>query len=500
MVAPLSTPQKFPKGPTSKIQRDPAGALALRFKNFVETQKFFSAKDTVLIGVSGGADSMVLLHLLNTFRKRWRLKLVVVHFNHKSRGKASDRDARFVEQTAERLKLPFEIGSMPEISSRSSPPSEAVWRNYRQAFYKKMYIKHRARALLLAHHQDDQAETVLMRLMRGAGLRGLAGMRLVTRREGLRVVRPLLRFEKQELLAYLKQRRLRFREDVTNRSTHFFRNRVRRELIPYLDKHYAPHAARRLARSAESLAEDDTYLGRQARKTWRRVYRQTNGQGLALNWKALLSEDRALRFRHLERAFEKVAGFRQVDFEQWKRLQNGLEARVPFTLELAGGLRVFSSGKHIVFSRMPISTPKNESVYRHRLDYDRPCSVHACNLRLELRRKAGRRVRSVLSSFRPKKRRSWIEYADADQIRPPLAVRNRRPGDRFQPFGSGQSTKIKNFMSRAQIPSSRRAGWPLVLSGNRVVWVPGYRLGEAVKVTPATKHICEFRATPLHSK
>ena len=220
----------------------------------------------VLVAVSGGADSIALLHALVHLRARFGLRLAVAHLHHGIRGAAADADARFVQRCAQRLGLPLvtERADVPRHARAEGVSLEMAARAARYAFLARAARQLHAAAVAVAHNADDQAETVLLRLARGAGPQGLGGMDPVSRQGGLKIIRPLLGVSRPAIIAFLKAHRLRWREDASNRDPHFLRNRVRHEILPLLERRLNPQIRTALQRTAEVLREENKFLERLA--------------------------------------------------------------------------------------------------------------------------------------------------------------------------------------------------------------------------------------------
>ena len=219
----------------------------------------FTIKRHSLIGVSGGRDSVVLLDLL---AKLGYKKLIVCHLNHGLRGRSSDADARFVEQLAASYEFPSMIGN-ENVASRAKENGESIEtaaRNARYEFFQQIARQKRCDSIFLAHHADDQVETFLFNLFRGAGTAGLGGMRPESKQDALRVLRPMLGIWRPEIDAYIAEHRLKFREDATNTDTHYHRNRMRHEILPFLENQFGREIRSSVWRSAEILSSENEWL------------------------------------------------------------------------------------------------------------------------------------------------------------------------------------------------------------------------------------------------
>jgi tRNA(Ile)-lysidine synthase len=242
--------------------------LPEKVKKAIEQQNLICRADKILIGVSGGADSVALASILQSLRATLGVQLVIAHFNHKLRASA-DADQRFVEGLAKRFNVPFISAGW--TGKRSS--SEESSREKRFAFFIRAAMKTNADSVALAHTMNDQAETVLMRILRGSGLQGIGAIRPKNKMHGMTFIRPLLGFQRQEIETYLRGQKLRFRIDPTNLKPFFYRNKIRLDLLPYIAKKYNPNIHGSLVNLADISSTDFDYLEQAAVKIFKQLVR-----------------------------------------------------------------------------------------------------------------------------------------------------------------------------------------------------------------------------------
>jgi tRNA(Ile)-lysidine synthase len=458
--------------------------------------------DRVLVAVSGGPDSTALLTLFRHAARRLGVELHVAHLDHGWRGRGSARDAEFVRRLALRMGLPVTIGHAggrtASGTTRRQSSREAIGRALRMRFLMETAVAVGATRVAVGHTLDDQAESLLMRLLRGSGTRGLAGTYPVV--DGL-FIRPLLGVRRAEIVAYLRSRRQAYRVDPTNRDTTLTRNRVRRRLIPLLEREFNPAAAEVLARSAGLLRDEEAWMDQLSRAAFRGAATVEPG-GISLAVPALVAMPRALLRRVLRRAVESVRGhLLGLDFRHVEEMERLLSRPGPGSIDMPGGWRVARrpgtlrlesvvTGGHTgrparvsAGGRSPSGDDHGAAGGCREAVCPIPGRVDLPGLGLALR---ARVVTSEDPAVAPGPDRACL---DADLLPGPLLVRPRRPGDRFVPLGGPGTRKVKSFLIDRKVPVAERGRIPLVLENGRVAWIVGHRIDDRFKVTPDTRRI-----------
>ncbi len=440
----------------------------------VRARKLFRVGERILVAISGGADSMVLLAVLQQLAGAHGWKLFVAHFNHQLRGRASDGDERFVKQVAAQLGLPFQAGrgGVQAFAKEQGISIEMAARQLRHEFLARTARRLRCSVVALAHHADDQVELFFLRLLRGAGGEGVAGMKWsspspVTK--NVRLVRPLLEVSKAELLAFAHASKIRFREDVTNQSRDILRNRVRHELLPLLRAEFQPALNRTVLRLMELVGADAEVVAAQA-KDWLVKFPRSGA------WRKLaLGVQRRVLQQQLQRL--KVAG----DFELVERLR------------LQPGKLVSATGNQFVV-REPSGQVKRVVAENRAFDgAERKLNLKASGGVLF----GGLEVRWNLAPGREGDRPKSVpqcEFFDADQVGATVVLRHWRPGDRFQPIGMKTAVKLQDWFTNQKIPAPRRRELLLATTAaGKIFWVAGLRIGEGFKLTKATRKMLAWR-------
>ena len=409
--------------------------------------------DLVLVAVSGGADSVALLHLWR-LRERFGIRLAVAHLNHGIRGAAADADATFVRRLVQRLKLPLveERAEVPQQARAAGVSLEMAARAARYAFFQRAAVKLGAAAVAVAHNADDQAETILLRIARGTGPDGLAGMNPVSQRDGLKIVRPLLGVTRANIVAYLKQQRLRSREDASNRDLHHLRNRVRHEILPLLERRLNPQIRTALLRMAEVMRDENEDNDLVARTMV--LYGH-------LSVKQLLAFGRARQRRILRQWL--FAGRVEIDRVSFDAVESILpllaDQRGTKFLDLGGGWKVVRRYNELSLERSPEAAT--------------PC------WKLDIKRQRGIiKEEPTTPGHLPA-----CATLNAAAVRGlPLLVRAARPGDRMAPLGMDGTKKLQDIFTDAKVPRDQRDRIPVVECRGQIVWLPGYRIARGWEV------------------
>ena len=437
--------------------------------------------DTVVVGVSGGPDSVALLHTLISISAGWSLRLVVAHLNHKLRGSAADEEAAFVGRLARSLGIPCEIQSENvskfRIEQRLSLQEAA--RTIRYAFYDDVASRHGADKIALGHQAHDNAESVLIHLLRGTGPRGLSGIPPV--RTG-RIIRPFIHTTRQDILTFLGNRGIEYVRDRSNADLKYLRNRIRHELLPHLEEHYNPNVVSALNRLASIIRDEEKFLDLEANRTFDKLSLEKRSDCVTLPVGKLSHIHPALLRRLIRRAVSHLTGnvrrFGHVHVEAVSRLITG--GSPSGHLDLPKGVGVILDRQEIkFFLRGPEEPPAFE--------YDIPGLQTTVIEEIGITLKLSECLRNEVSD--PKTYPREIALFDMDTVTFPLKVRNFRAGDRFSPLGMSGSQKVKAFFINQKVPQSERKRCPILLSGENILWLVGYRTAESAKITEQTKRV-----------
>ncbi len=325
-------------------------SLLFRFRKHCAGKEFLKKSDRILIACSGGPDSIALFHLARLVFPEH--EIVIAHFNHGIRAKTAKRDETFVKQLAAKFKLPFFVGraKLAKKSSRKKLSLEEAARAKRYEFLKMVYRRSKSSAAFFAHHLDDQAETVLMRVCQGTGLRGLLGIREQMKFEGMRVIRPLLAFSKAEMTEFLKQNRFSFCSDETNHSTDYLRNRIRLEILPFLAKKINPRVIQALARIPEIIGVESDLIAEMEAQAVKEVTVSVSSKRVLLKAVAFRALHSALQFRVLDWLIKRLDPAAGLLFENGALIKKSLK-NSRFQVSLPRGLELKADSRRILIQK-----------------------------------------------------------------------------------------------------------------------------------------------------
>jgi tRNA(Ile)-lysidine synthase len=441
--------------------------------------------DRVVAAVSGGADSMALLQVLLDVRTRYRLHITVVHVDHMLRGKESRREALFVERWAREHGAACVVLSrdVRAFSERTRQSLQAAAREVRYAALEEAAAAAHAEKIALGHHADDQAETVLLWLLRGAGTAGLGGMAPVRQD---RYIRPLLYHTRGAIETFCAERSIPFVPDTSVGELHYVRNRIRHRLIPLLRQEYNPQIADVLARTAEQLRSDEACLQALLRPALLEGLDEGNGRAVVAAG-MLKGLDPALRSRAVRQIVSRLQpGSRQLTSRHVAAVARLCERTGPSrTVELPSGVTVRREYGALVFEVR--RCPPAPFAYRF-------ADIPGCATLPEIGATMFFEVEQAPDMARiAGNRDSCTAWFDCRKIVLPLTIRTWAPGDRLCPLGlSGHSKKVQDMFTDAKVPLSRRASVPVLLFGKEIAWVCGCRSDERFKVdqdTPAALRV-----------
>lgn len=438
--------------------------------------------DTVLIACSGGPDSLVLTDILLKLRNKYRLVLAVAHVDHMIRGQESKADAQFVKNLCVSWQLPFyhKAIDVPVYAKENSLSLEEAARIVRYDFLSEIAQKLGGARIATGHHKDDQAETVILHLFRGAGSAGIGGIRPYSRD----IIRPLLSVGRKEIEAYCLEHALEPRFDWTNLETYYLRNRIRLELMPELRAKFNPGIEDALCRSAELIGSEHDFIRQSVKHIWQSVVQEKDDVFIFQREK-LRNLHIALKRELLRMAIEKIQKhLKGIGFEHVERMllffESGQSGRV---LELPGNLVMQCQYETMhLFRRGATKREKIAAPLYIELNLAGITPITELHIA----------VKAEVTNANKKAKDANCIVCDLAKLVPPIYVRRRKDGDRFQPIGLMGNKKLKDFFIDEKVPCQRRDSIPIFCDQAGIIWVGGYRQSQVSRITKDTTKFLNF--------
>ncbi len=449
-------------------------------------------RDSVLIGVSGGPDSVALLHMLFKIAHRLSLRLGVAHLNHCLRQIDSDKDAKFVEALATAFDMPCYVQKrdIRRYQRENRLSLEEAARCVRYEFLEDIAKTHRYNKIALGHHADDNAELVLMNLFRGAGTQGLSG---IPPKRDDRIIRPMIKLRRADIINYLDQNRLEYVVDQTNTDMRHLRNRVRHDLIPVLKTSYNPNISETLNRLSSIIRSEEEWIGDVVCPFFEKAVLRVRRNHIELSIQVLNCYHEALQRRVIRMAVAKVKGdLRRIGFTNIDSVVALLMKKSPFgKIDFPDGIRIRRDQDTILIYRRqkrgrddPGDNDRKDVVYfEYQIEKFEPVFIKEINASIRFSEMGIENVPDYRSTGQ------HAIFFDKDALNFPLVLRNFRPGDAFRPLGVNGRQKLKKFFIDQKVPRNERLKCPILLSCGKIIWVVGHRIDESVKVTSATKNV-----------
>ena len=467
----------------------------------IETCEMFQSGDSVIVGVSGGPDSVALLHVLFALASRLSLRLGVAHLNHSLRQKDSDNDAEFVESLAKKLDLPYYVSKKNvrkyQLENKLSPEEAA--RCVRYAFYNSVAVKNRFNKIALGHNKNDNAELVLMYLFRGSGLAGISGMPPVRDSQNtcIKIVRPLIRSTRCEIIDFLISKGLKYVLDSSNKDTKYFRNRIRRHLIPSLETSYNPRIIETLDRFASIARCEEEWIENIINPLFEKSVSAIQNDKVILSVPVLDEIHAAAKRRVIRKVLAKVKGnLRRIAFSHIDSVIRLSESRNAYgRLDLPDRIRVKRNDDILIFSKENKALRELDEKFdkTKTLDFEYKILKPGKNIESMFIKEINAHlkfckidIKDISDLYRTGNRIAFFDMVDLNF---PLILRNFRPGDRFKPLGMSGTQKVKKYFINNKISRSERSGFPVLLSGDKIIWVVGLGIDDFARIKPLTRNV-----------
>ncbi len=427
--------------------------------------------DRLSVAVSGGPDSTALLFLLESVKDELGIKLVACHLNHQLRGEESDKDEQFVKELAESLSIPFRAASanLPEYRAQNGGSTQSAARELRYQFFDSLIKSRFADKIAIGHTKDDSAETLLINFLRGTGLSGLTGIPSIREEK---IIRPLIEVSKKEILAYLNENKIVFRTDSSNSSDKYLRNQIRNNLLPLLEREYNPALKDSLCRTSVVLSDIDDFISGLGDEALAEVLVSAKKEEVVVDSAKLKSYPKALQREVLRKIVAKVRGSfaARISFDRTEDLGQLLRGERSGELDLPG-IKAVLSGERLAVrtSEFPKAQP-----FSYKFDEDSLIFLEEISASIEVRPAGGDDV-----DFDKSCRKVFL---NGEAIPSDAVIRSRREGDRFYPLGADGSQKLKKFFIDQKLSKWERDSIPLLASGSDILWIPGYRISQTVRL------------------
>lgn len=472
---------------STKISKIKKGNKNLLDRVKENLNNFIKKGDKILVGVSGGPDSTLLLYILNNVKKEYNLKLYVAHFNHKLRGKASEEDAKFVAKLANSYGLDFIRGESDtrSVAEIRRGGLEKVAREERYVFFIKTAISLGINKIALAHNRDDNIETVIHRFIKGSGAHGLSGIPAIRKVcEGefgikslpsdIYIIRPLINEYKSSILDYFGREGIKYRIDASNYENVYDRNKIRNILVPLIEKKFNINFKENISNLAVLMGIENDYLQRESEKEARRIIRIEHEGRVSINVKALKRLHPAIRLRVIRAALQMIfESKRKITFVLIRNIENVIMGKK--NINLPEDIKCRLEGERIIFERFEEAKEEISKITIEKITG------------IDVYRFGGQKVKFNIikntGKFNLKEKRKG--FIDSEKVKFPIVIRRRKPGDRFMPFGMNKMVRLKKYLISAKIRNEPI----LVCDSKNLMWVAGSRIDERYKVTDTTKRI-----------
>lgn len=452
-----------------------------RLMGYIRQHELLSPGDRVILGVSGGADSTAMLLLFSQIRYLLNLQLLTVHINHQLRGADSENDQEAVKKLCYELNIPLIIRKVT-LPDGGNLENEA--RKKRMEIFRQMMQLYQYGKVLLAHHQHDQAETVLLNLMRGSGLTGMAGIKPVSGH----ILHPMLCFNRSEIEDLLQAANITWQTDASNLDKGFSRNRVRHDLIPMMREGFNPQLVEHLVMQAEIFGQAEEIMQDRTRQHFKRVLIDISDDQAVLSLPLLKKLKPIERYYIYRKAIHKLSGV-ESDFMSAHHLaiESVLTAGGSKKLYLANGIVITKLYKELLISQNKAETEPQEKEVE--IDAERARVVFGhYRFQFKYLRTHPRMADEGVNKYRV--------LLDADAIKYPFKIRYRMPGDRFIPFGMEQFKRLKEFFIDEKVPKYERDLVPILDDGEKLFWVVGHRLDNRVRYHEGSSRYLEITVEP----
>lgn len=453
-----------------------------KVKKSLKRYKMLELNDRVFVGVSGGPDSVALVHALYRLRKELGIEIYIGHLSHMLQPEFSRKSEAFVKDIARELGLPFiskEI-NVPEYMERRKLSPEEAAREVRYQFFTEEAGKCNANKIATGHTKDDQAETILLRIIKGSGSRGMRGILPV---RDNKFIRPLIDLRREEIEDFLKKESIGYLHDPSNTEPIYLRNKIRLELIPKLKKEYNPNIVEALTHLSHVIGEEESFLEEMARDAFEKILFKKEENRLEIDLSSFQTLALSLQRRIIREGTE-VFNIRGISFKHISDILELINKKVSGkSLNLPEGLIIYKEYNRLIFTK---NRESHSSLFNYHIRVPTNITIDTgvSSYSIDCRVKS---IKESVIDFHDKD--DYTAFLDFDKAGEDLVIRNRRPGDRFHPLGLNGTKKLKKYFIDEKIPRSDRNIIPLIAKDHEILWVVGKGISEDVKLSNESKRV-----------
>ena len=455
----------------------------------IQRENLIKDGDKILVALSGGPDSVVLLHTLTNLKSRYNIKLYAAHLNHKIRGMEAQKDAMYAAQLCDSLGVTFFVKAVdvPLYASENKLTLEEAARKVRYDMLFEIKQKISADKIAVAHNLDDQAETILMRMLRGTGIKGLKGMDYI--RDGC-VIRPLMDVQKNDILEYCKENGLSPRIDKSNLEPDYTRNKIRLNLIPYIENEFTPNLKETLSRMSNIIREDSDYLEKEAEKFFRKEAVFLSGNIVKIDTLDIEHLHNSMKKRLvrlcIHHCLKNLEGIESIHIDDVLSLMKS--GRNETVLNLPKGLLVYKKPDGLYFTLSQIEHTVN--CFEYSLIPGEEVVIEEIGMKIESKVMAKEKCILLPTG-------QFTKAFDLNKIKGDIKIRTRAEGDKMKPMGLGGTKKLKDIFIDMKVPRDKRDSIPVVCDDEGIIWLVGYKISEDYKIDDSTTTVVRLSCKSL---
>lgn len=449
-----------------------------KFLTLVKEYNLIEPGDKILIALSGGPDSVFLLHLLIKYKSKFKIEIAAAHLNHSLRGKDADEDENFCSELSRRLNIQYfsKKVDIKKLAVKFKLSIEEMARNERYSFLKEISETYGCNKIATAHNLNDNSETVLLNLIKGAGLRGVSGIPLT---RGI-IIRPVLNIPKHEILEYLNKKKITFCKDITNESDLYERNFIRNKLLPLIRETLNPAVDKSIFNSSRIFKNELEIIDEYLQSITEEVVKYEK-EMLVFDLAALSKYSDAV-IGELLKVNLKSRFNHEIEFNDFRKVKELLTKQTGKRIILSGKLFAYKERGRIYINRSEENVSDREGI---EVKVNKLCSFNNAEIRITSRR--------GIENFKSDK---FHEIITADELDESFLLRKWKNGDKFIPLGMKNFKKVSDFLTEQKIPSYKKKKQLVLINKEKIVWIPGFRIDERVKLTKDTKRIYELWMNP----